>query len=1050
MAKLRWVTYFVLLAFCLAPLDGWGQVWAVGWMADNAQRTIDASAREATYIAQPHPCRLDLSSTTLVSLASGGTQMGGDSSKPSISADGRFIAFEYAATNKDIFISDRLSGEIQLVSVGLNGNPGDDYSRSPSISADGRFVVFSSDATNLVAGDSNNAGDIFIRDVRSGETVRASVASDGTQGNDWSSYEASISADGRFVVFSSGATNLVAGDTNGWGDIFIHDMLSGETVRVSLATDGAQGDGHSTDPAISADGRYVAFTSEASNLVSGDTNEAWDVFVHDLQSGETERVSVASDGTQANTGTSLFDPASISGDGRWVVFESAASNLVSGDTNGVRDIFVHDRQRGETRRVSVASDGTQANGDSFNSTISADGRWVSFGSEANNLVSGDTNGRDDIFLHDLQSGKTERVSLAWDGSQGEYYSLASSLSADGRFVAFDSRAKNLVIRDHNGTWDVFVRDRGPQGPTVQASFGAAPLGGLAPLAVTFANRTAGDFTSSLWDFGDGITSTLPSPTHTYAAPGAYTVTLTASGAGGTDTLACAGYVVAYDRLGSQERASLASDGSQGDHVSRAPVTSADGRYVAFESNASNLVSGDTNGVQDIFVHDRQTGETVRVSVASDGTQGNDNSYAPSISADGQLVAFGSRANNLVAGDTNGYPDIFVHDLRSGKTELVSLASDGTHGNYDSYAPALSADGRYVAFESWADNLVAGKPNDEKDIFIHDRLSGKTERVSVASDGTLSNSYSASPSVSADGRLVAFFSYSDNLVEEDTNRVRDVFVHDCQSGETKRVSVSSDGTQANGSSYDLLISANGRFVAFASDASNLVSGDTNGVSDVFVHDLQGGETVRVSLASDGRQGNSRSYDPPTISADGRFVAFTSAAYNLVNGDTNLSHDVFVHDRQSGETRRVSLAVDGAQGNDHSIEPSISADGRFVAFASAASNLAYSDTNGVADVFVQDWGIQGQPVQAGFEAAPLEGFAPLAVTFTNQTTGDGTFNLWTFGDGGSSLLPSPVYTYTAAGVYTVTLMVSGPGGMDTLVRPAYVTVQPRRFYLPLVRH
>jgi PKD repeat protein len=297
--------------------------------------------------------------------------------------------------------------------------------------------------------------------------------------------------------------------------------------------------------------------------------------------------------------------------------------------------------------------------------------------------------------------------------------------------------------------------------------------------------------------------------------------------------------------------------------------------------------------------------------------------------------------------------------------------------------------------------------------------------------------------------VVFLSDATNLVEGDTNGMSDIFVHDRLSGETRRVSVASDGTESNLGSYDPLISADGRFVLFTSDASNLVSGDTNGVSDAFVHDSQSGETQRVSVASDGRQGNSRSYYHPSISADGRFVAFTSAATNLVYGDTNLSHDVFVHDLQTGETRLVSLAAGGTQGNNHSVDPFISADGRLVAFHSAASNLVYSDTNGVADVFVQDWGIQGQPVQAGFEAAPREGFAPLAVTFTNRTTGDGSVNLWTFGDGGSSLLPSPVYTYTAAGVYTITLMVSGPGGTDTLVRPAYVTVQPRKFFLPLVR-
>jgi Tol biopolymer transport system component len=249
----------------------------------------------------------------------------------------------------------------------------------------------------------------------------------------------------------------------------------------------------------------------------------------------------------------------------------------------------------------------------------------------------------------------------------------------------------------------------------------------------------------------------------------------------------------------------------------------------------------------------------------------------------------------------------------------------------------------VAFESASDNLVAGDTNGEKDIFVHDLLSGETERVSLTSDGKQANVGSVTPAISADGRWVAFLTDASNLVEEDTNKAGDIFVHDRQSGETWRVSVASDGTEGNGRSYEPHISADGRFVVFTSDASNLVSGDTNRVSDVFIHDLQSGETRRVSLASDSRQGNSRSYDP-SISADGRFVVFTSAATNLVYGDANLSHDVFVHDLQTGQTRRASLSLDGLQGDNHSIEASISAEGRFVAFASAASNLVYSDTNG----------------------------------------------------------------------------------------------------------
>ena len=194
----------------------------------------------------------------------------------------------------------------------------------------------------------------------------------------------------------------------------------GDTTRVSVASDGAQGNRYSYDPSISADGRYVAFYSYASNLVSGDTNGVYDVFVHDRQSGQTTRVSVASDGAQGNNG-SYYDP-SISADGRYVAFDSSASNLVSGDTNGARDVFVHDRQGGGTTRVSVASDGAQGGTGSWNPSISADGRYVAFYSGASNLVSGDTNGTDDVFVHDGQTGQTTRISVASDGSQGNNHS----------------------------------------------------------------------------------------------------------------------------------------------------------------------------------------------------------------------------------------------------------------------------------------------------------------------------------------------------------------------------------------------------------------------------------------------------------------------------------------------------------------------------------------------------------------------------------------------------------------------------------------------------
>src|SRR6266446_5737670 len=305
-----------------------------------------------------------------------------------------------------------------------------------------------------------------------------------------------------------------------------------------------------------------------------------------------------------------------------------------------------------------------------------------------------------------------------------------------------------------------------------------------------------------------------------------------------------------------ERVSVASGGTEANGASLSSALSADGRFVAFDSAATDLVAADTNGVSDVFVHDRQTGATERVSVASGGAQADGSSgligfaFPPALSADGRFIAFVSVATNLVAGDTNGATDVFVRDRQTGTTERVSVASGGTQANNASRYPALSADGRFVAFQSDATNLVVGDTNGMTDVFVHDRQTGTTERVSVASGGGTqgtgnSGGFFAFPALSADGRFVAFQSDATNLVAGDTNGATDVFVHDRQTGTTERVSVASGGTQGNGFSAGPALSADGRFVAFHDTATNLVAGDTNGASDVFVHDRQTGTPERVS-------------------------------------------------------------------------------------------------------------------------------------------------------------------------------------------------------------
>ncbi|MEW6743459.1 MAG: calcium-binding protein [Planctomycetota bacterium] len=382
--------------------------------------------------------------------------------------------------------------------------------------------------------------------------------------------------------------------------------------------------------------------------------------------------------------------------------------------------------------------------------------------------------------------------------------------------------------------------------------------------------------------------------------------------------------------------------------------SGDGRFVVFSSYATNLVPGDTNRLRDIFLRDRLTGETTRVSVSSDGQQPNGLSGNSCISADSRSVALDSYATNLVPGDTNLASDVFIHDRVTGETTRVSTDSSGNEANGPSARPSLSADGRFVAFKSLATNLVPGDTNNRMDVFLKDRVTGETTRVSVSSDGTegdRGSSEDSGPAISADGRYVAFQSAATNLVRGDSNHVDDVFVHDRVTGETTRVSVRSDGAEANGPSWYPSLSADGRYVAFASVAANLIAGDMNGyLLDVFVHDRLNGQTTVVSVRSDGTQGDYESRDP-AISGDGRYVTFSSGVH-LAPGD-GAGDDIFVHDRVTGETTCASVTYVGVVGFyfNANIYPSISADGRYVAFSGGGPLLVPDDWNREYDVFVR---------------------------------------------------------------------------------------------------
>ncbi len=410
-----------------------------------------------------------------------------------------------------------------------------------------------------------------------------------------------------------------------------------------------------------------------------------------------------------------------------------------------------------------------------------------------------------------------RMSVRASGNQALRPSLEPAISADGRFVAFTSFSKGLINGDTNGTWDIFVKERA---------------------------------------------------------------------------------------TGAIVRVSVSSSGTQSDDQSLEPSLSSDGRFVAFMSDATNLVSGDTNKSSDVFVRDRDpdgngvfdegNATTEIVSVDSNGKEGNSASMEPALSGDGMLVAFSSYASNLVANDKNNKRDVFVHDRSTGATIRVSVDSNGVEGNGESNSPAISADGTGVAFESIASNFDAADNDGVEDIFFHDVASGSTEWVSKASYPMWSEGHGR-PALSSDGALVAFASASSNLVPYDNNGMDDVFVLDRTTGTFTRESVDSAGNQSNGYSEAPALSADGSVVVFPSGATDLVPNDTNGDSDIFLHDRGNGSTTVVSTDCTGVVGDGPSFEPPAISADAQVVAFSSRAEDLVDDDTNGCDDVFALDR-----------------------------------------------------------------------------------------------------------------------------------------------------------
>lgn len=770
-----------------------------------------------------------------------GNEIAADAVPTAISADGRFVVFHTTAalvpadTNgvADVYWRDTIAGTLVLVSANPAGVAGNGASRNGRVSADGRFVAFESAATDLIADDTNGADDVFVRNIAGDTTVCVSRVPYGPLGNGHSRRPA-ISACGRWIAFESTASNLVFNDTNGFSDIFVADRETGICELISVNSFGGATNGDSTAPDISANGQRIAFVSTASNLHSPDANGLADVFVFDRPTAKTRMMSRTGNGL---VGNGPSDAIRISADGNVVAFTSLASNLVTNDTNGVQDVFVRVWDESFLRRVNrpegYPGAPQQSAEPAFAPSISADGQFVAYLSAATDLKwEPKTTPYLDVFVWDRLDNAQHRISASVDGTEADGDSMAPLISADGAMVVAASAAANLIAGDTNGTADVFFLPR----PTY-----------LRPVTAILAADDSWlrvDAHTTIVGFGFGTDPARIAVTVGGAAADIVEIDNTririripigahVMGHAGTNLGTLTARQVTHE-LGATVAHQLTPMVASQSNIERAlgghsAQISGNGRFVVFASDSPDHVPNDTNGATDIFVRDLNAHTTARVSLDMFGVQATGDSFTPRISADGRFIVFRSVAP-LTANDTNGLDDVYLYDRRTLQTTRISTpATDGA-----SFDPDVSFDGRFVVFASDASDLVSDDTNDVRDVFVFDRILGTMERVSLNSFDIAANGDCDTPAISADGRFVAFLSTATNLVGGDTNGVADVFVRDRLSGMTRRLHASRTGAEADAAAFGAVsLDWAGRRAAFTSAATTLTPADTNAISDAYV-------------------------------------------------------------------------------------------------------------------------------------------------------------------------------------------------------------------------
>lgn len=813
-------------------------------------------------------------------------------------------------------------------------------------SADGRYVVFESMASNLVAGDTNLQKDVFLKDLGEGLITRISVNHLGAQ-LEGASHTACISKDGNKITFISASQATDEVDHRG-DDLYLYDrtdrtnptltLISKPNAALGSACIGDVCEGYAANAAVSGDGRFVVFAAVSDHLVSGITHPNWrQIYLYDVVSRTIVLVSRNTSGAEPN---SIADAPSISNDGSKIVFSSKASDLITSDLNGRNDVFVFDTGTESMTRLSQTSSGTGSNQNAIYPVISGNGEKVLFYSSASNLLARDHAGAN-LYYADVNTGNLQLVNTP-SGSDTNNRNLLLQgywgLSDDGVYVVFSSGDNSLVGSSLNLPDSVFLKNMttgavnrvAPEsidlGKHISAS---APRISPENERIYFVGHANDQVETDSNNVADVFVHTLATAnTSLLSVPNKEV--LTVSGANG---------VTGVQRVGYQ------------DILSGGRKISTDGRYVVFASNANNLVEGALvfQGSQNIYLYDRGKRQMHLVSKSIRSTPNHRDAYAPSISADGKYVVFHSSRDDLIDGVpapvASGSPhsQVFLYDVFRDELSLVSVGADGTSpANNRSTQAAISANGEYVVFISSASNLIAEGVGALDQVYGRNLTTGQTllisqQKVPATAVVTPSDGRCDKPSVSAGGLAVVFDCEAGNLVVDDTNGVKDVFLWSGDDFSIKRISTHSDGTQSNGVSEDGVVSDDGQWVAFTSSASNLVTPETTARRKVYRYRISTEQTELASISTSGITPVA-STGAPSISADGRYIAFGSDDALLVGAvvDDNFKQDAFVRDMKAGATKRVSVDSRRMQGNEASSSPSISADGRFVYFASESRN------------------------------------------------------------------------------------------------------------------